>query len=61
LKYRYAGGTPYTPFDLVASQQNYLTIGTGTLDYGNLNALRLRAFSQLDFRVDKRVNFKKLP
>lgn len=59
LKYRYAGGTPYTPFDLAASQQNYLTTGTGTLDYGNLNALRLRAFSQLDFRVDKRINFKK--
>lgn len=59
LKYRYAGGTPYTPFDLASSQQNYLTTGTGTLDYNNLNSLRLKAFSQLDFRVDKRINFKR--
>lgn len=59
LKYRFAGGTPYTPFDEAASQQNYLTIGTGTLDYQRLNSLRLKAFSQLDFRVDKRINFKK--
>ncbi|RYF25853.1 MAG: TonB-dependent receptor [Flavobacteriales bacterium] len=59
LKYRYAGGTPYTPFDANASQLNYLTIGTGTLDYSKLNSLRLKAFSQLDFRVDKRINFRK--
>lgn len=59
LKYRYAGGSPYTPFDLQASQQNYVTLGTGTLDYQNLNTERLAAFSQLDFRVDKRVNFKR--
>jgi outer membrane receptor for ferrienterochelin and colicin len=59
LKYRYAGGSPYTPFDMPASQQNYLTLGTGISDYGRLNAERLSAFSQLDFRVDKRINFKK--
>lgn len=60
LKYRYAGGTPYTPFDLQNSQQNYLTLGTGVFDYNRLNADRLSAFSQLDFRVDKRINFKKV-
>lgn len=59
LKYRYAGGSPYTPFDLQASQQNYLTVGTGIADYGKLNTQRLNAFSQLDFRIDKRYNFKK--
>lgn len=59
LKYRYAGGSPYTPFDLQASQQNYLTLGTGITDYNRLNTVRLSPFSQLDFRVDKRLNFRK--
>ncbi|WP_316818263.1 TonB-dependent receptor [Pedobacter nyackensis] len=59
LKYRYAGGSPYTPFDLQASQQNYLTLGTGIADYSRLNTERLSPFSQLDFRVDKRLNFRK--
>lgn len=59
LKYRFAGGTPYTPFDLNASQQNYALLGTGTLDYNNINSQRLRNFNQLDFRLDKKFNFKK--
>lgn len=59
LKYRYAGGSPYTPFDLVASQQNYVTLGTGVFNYAQLNQNRLASFSQLDFRVDKRYNFKR--
>ncbi|MEQ7800024.1 TonB-dependent receptor [Pedobacter sp. ASV1-7] len=59
LKYRYTGGSPYTPFDLQASQQNYLTLGTGITDYSRLNSERLSPFSQLDFRVDKRINFRK--
>ncbi|ALL08848.1 TonB-dependent receptor [Pedobacter sp. PACM 27299] len=59
LKYRYAGGSPYTPFDLQASQQNYSTLGTGIADYSQLNAERLSSFSQLDFRIDKRLNFRK--
>ncbi len=59
LKYRFAAGSPYTPFDLSSSQQNYLTLGTGVLDYDRLNTERLKAFSQLDFRVDKRINFRR--
>jgi hypothetical protein len=59
LKYRFAGGTPYTPFDLALSQQNYVTKGTGELDYGRLNTMRLPTYSQLDLRVDKRFNFRK--
>ena len=59
LKYRYAGGSPYTPFDLQNSQQNYLTLGSGVVDYNRLNTERLSAFSQLDFRIDKRINFRK--
>lgn len=59
LKYRFAGGTPYTPFDLEVSQQNYLLTGTGTLYTNLLNTNRLQAFNQLDVRVDKKINFKR--
>ncbi|MBX7181298.1 MAG: TonB-dependent receptor, partial [Bacteroidia bacterium] len=59
LKYRFAGGTPYTPFDMTASQRNFVLLGTGILDYTQLNTQRLKYFSQLDLRVDKMFNFKK--
>jgi len=58
IKYRVAGGQPYTPFDLTASQNNYLTSGVGTLDYAQLNTERLPLFQQLDLRVDKKIDFK---
>lgn len=60
LKYRYAGGSPYTPFDLDASRANYLSSGNGVLDFTQLNTLRLQSFSQVDFRVDKKYNFKRV-
>jgi hypothetical protein len=60
LKYRLAGGAPYTPYNLEASQLNYLSQGQGTLDYTRLNSQRLRAFNQIDIRVDKKYNFKNL-
>lgn len=59
LKYRFAGGTPYTPFDLTASQQNFALLNTGILDYSRINSLRLGDFNQLDFRLDKKINYKK--
>lgn len=59
LKYRLAGGTPYTPFDTIASRQNYALLGAGVLDYTKLNSERLNTFSQLDLRIDKTWNFKK--
>ncbi len=58
-KYRVAGGQPYTPFDMVASQANYLRLGTGVYDYTLLNTKRMRAFHQLDVRIDKKFNFMK--
>ncbi|WP_210463576.1 TonB-dependent receptor [Rufibacter roseolus] len=58
-KYRFAGGSPYTPFDLEASQRNYASLGTGLLDYDRLNTLRLRSFQQLDVRLDKKWNYKR--
>ena len=59
LKYRFTGGSPYTPYDMAVSQQTYLLLGQGTLDNSNLNSQRLMAFNQLDYRVDKKINFKK--
>lgn len=59
LKYRFAGGTPYTPFDLAASQRNFALLNTGVLDYTNINSQRLQNFNQLDFRLDKKINYKK--
>ena len=60
LKYRFAGGVPYTPWDLQASQMNYAVLGNGVLDFDDVNGERLSNFQQLDFRLDKIVNLKKL-
>jgi hypothetical protein len=60
LKYRWQGGVPYTPLDLDASRANYATIGTGILDNSRLNSLRVGNFSQMDLRVDKKWNFKRV-
>ena len=59
LKFRYQGGAPYTPFDLTTSQLNYLTFGTGILDYSQLNSQRLEAFHASDIRIDKKWNYRK--
>ncbi len=59
MKFRYQGGAPYTPFDLTASQLNYLTFGTGIQDYTKLNTQKLKAFHASDIRIDKKWNFKK--
>ncbi len=58
LKYRIAGGQPYTPFDLASSQALYLTTGRGVYDYAQLNSETLPLFQQLDIRVDKTFNFR---
>lgn len=58
LKFRYAGGAPYTPFDLEASRANYLSQGVGVRDLSLLNTQRLDAFNQVDLRVDKKWNYK---
>jgi len=59
LKYRFAGGAPYTPFDLAASQRNFLTLGEGVLDFSQLNTLRLKPLNQFDFRIDKKWNARR--
>jgi len=59
LKFRYSGGSPYTPFDLVASQLYFPVTYSGTLDYTKVNTERLSAFYQLDLRIDKSWDFSK--
>ncbi|GGF14667.1 TonB-dependent receptor [Hymenobacter cavernae] len=59
MKYRFAGGSPYTPFDLEASQASYFAVGRGVLDYSRLNTVRLGSFQQFDFRLDKKFNWRR--
>jgi hypothetical protein len=59
LKYRFAAGAPYTPFDMAASLQNYYITGEGVLDYSQLNTQKLPTFNQVDIRIDKKWNFKR--
>lgn len=59
LKFRYQGAAPYTPFDMPASQLNYLTLGTGVYNYTTANSLTLSAFNASDIRIDKKWNFRR--
>ena len=59
-KWRFAGGQPYTPWDL---NKSALVVawdaqGRGYLNYSAFNTLRLTSFHQLDIRVDKGFYFK---
>jgi hypothetical protein len=59
IKYRFAGGAPYTPFDSTASRLNFASTGTGVLDFTKLNSERLINFNQFDIRIDKKIYFKR--
>jgi CarboxypepD_reg-like domain/TonB-dependent Receptor Plug Domain len=59
LKFRYQGGSPYSPFDEAASRANFLLLGQGIVDYAKLNTLRLGGFNSSDVRIDKKWNFRK--
>lgn len=59
LRFRYQGGSPYSPFDEPASRANFLSLGQGIFDYTRLNTLRLGGFNSSDVRIDKKWNFKK--
>lgn len=60
LKFRYQGGSPYSPFDEPASRANFLSLGQGVFDYTRLNTLRLGGFNSSDVRIDKKWNFRKI-
>jgi len=55
MKWRFAGGVPYTPYNIdYSSRVNVWDIRKqGVLDYSRYNSERLRSFHQLDMRVDK--------
>ncbi|MBP1691773.1 MAG: TonB-dependent receptor plug [Bacteroidetes bacterium] len=53
LRWLYAGGAPYTPFDVQASQTSH----KGVLDASRINGARLPAFHSLNIRADRRFHF----
>ena len=59
-RWRFLGGTPYTPYDLEESSliTNWDLRNAGILDYSQINAIRLDPFHQLDLRIDKKYYFK---
>jgi hypothetical protein len=61
IKWRLVGGAPYTPYDYEKSSYKIAwdLQGQGYLDYSRFNTLRLRAFHQLDIRIDKQYFFKR--
>ncbi len=62
VKWRFTGGAPYTPFDLVESSyvQAWDTRNRGIPDYSRYNSKRLGSFHQLDVRIDKEFYLKKI-
>jgi hypothetical protein len=60
-KWRFVGGTPYTPVDIARSENKaaWDIKNQAYLDYSKFNTLRLDAFHQLDIRVDKEFYFNK--
>lgn len=60
-RWRYLGGTPYTPFDVEQSSliSNWDLRNQGIQDFTQINGVRLEAFHQLDLRVDKKYFFQK--
>lgn len=57
MRYRFAGQTPYVLVDISATTITYPQV---VLDYSSLGNVRLGSFNQLDIRVDKKWNLKKL-
>lgn len=60
FKWRFVGGAPYTPYDEERSMLKtaWDLQGQGYLDYSRFNSRRLKAFHQLDIRVDKQYFFR---
>jgi hypothetical protein len=60
-KWRFLGGTPYTPYDLEKSaiRPAWDVQNAPYLDYSSFNTLRFENFHQLDVRVDKQYFFNK--
>jgi hypothetical protein len=59
FKWKFLGGAPYTPWDLVTSSKRpaWDARGRGYLDFTRFNSSRLKGFNQLDIRADKEFYF----
>jgi len=59
LRWRYSGGSPYTPIDIATSSlvSSWDTQRRGLPNFDQLNTRRLGSFHQLDVRVDKKWYF----
>ncbi|RMH56747.1 MAG: TonB-dependent receptor [Bacteroidetes bacterium] len=55
MKWSYAGGAPFTPFDEAASQ----AAGRGIFDAARINTARLPAYHALNLRYDRRFHFRR--
>jgi hypothetical protein len=53
VRWIYAGGRPYTPFDMEASRD----LGRGVFDHDRVNAERLPAYNSMNLRFDRRFHF----
>ena len=60
-KWRFVGGSPYTPYDYDKSsiKSAWDARGRAYLDYAQFNDLRFGSFHQLDLRIDKQYFFKR--
>lgn len=61
MKWRYAGGTPYTPYDIDKSSliSAWDVRNQPYTDFSRYNSERANPFHQLDLRIDKSYFFKK--
>jgi len=59
VRWRFSGGSPFTPIDIATSSliPVWNVTGRGLPDYNQLNAQRLGIFHQMDIRVDKKFFF----
>ena len=60
--FSFSGGAPFTPADLETSSLKHVwdIQNSAVLDYSLLNSERGSSYHQLNVRVDKKFNFKKL-
>lgn len=62
MKFRFSGGSPYTPYDTLNSSYSYVwdVNSFGVFDYNQLNGVRLKSNHGIDIRIDKKWYWKKV-
>ncbi len=54
IRWNYAGGQPYTPFDMEKSRE----LNTGIYDLSRVNTERMPVYHSLNLRIDRRFHFR---